>query len=132
MVMANNTLPQVLLGAGVLAALAAGFWLIGGPQAARMENRDEKRMQDLRALQAHVTCLANANAQTLPQALTGSEGCLAPRLKDRFTDAPYRYARLSDSAFDLCAAFELPERVRHSPQLNTDTGCLRFTYRPDG
>lgn len=129
--MANNTLPQILLGAGVLAALAAGFWLIGGPEAARMENRDEKRMTDLRALQAHVTCLAKANAQTLPETLTESEGCPAPRLKDRFTDTPYRYARLTDTGFEVCAEFELPERVRHSPQFDPDTGCLHAAYTPN-
>jgi hypothetical protein len=128
--MANNALAQLLLGAGVLAALAAGFWLIGGPETARMENRDEKRMMDLRALQAHAICLAKANAQTLPETLTGSEGCPAPRLDDRFTDAPYRYARLSPTAFEVCAGFEMPERMRDSPQFDPDTGCLRVTYAP--
>ena len=128
--MANKALPQFLLGAGVVAALAAGFWLVGGPETARMENRDQKRMSDLHSLQAHVTCLARARGNTLPQALDETGDCPAPQLTDRFTDAPYRYARLSGTAYEICAEFELPGRLRPSPRFDAETGCLHATYTP--
>ena len=129
--MANKALPQFLLGAGVVAALAAGFRLIGGPEAARMENRDHKRISDLHSLQAHVTCLAKTKGNILPQVLDETRDCPAPRLTDRFTDAPYRYARLSETAYEICAEFELPDRLRHSRRFDAETGCLHGTYTPD-
>lgn len=129
--MANKALPQFLLGAGVVAALAAGFWLIGGPEAARMENRDQKRMSDLHSLQGHVTCLARTKGKALPQVLDETRDCPAPQLTDRFTDDPYRYARLSDTAYEICAGFELPDRLHTSPRFDAETGCLHGTYTPD-
>ena len=129
--MANNALPQVLLGAGVAAALAAGFWLIGGPEVARMENRDQRRMSDLHALQRHVTCLARTTGKTLPQTLDETRDCPAPQLTDRFTDVPYRYARLTGMAYEVCAAFERPDRLQPSPRFDAETGCLHGTFTPE-
>jgi hypothetical protein len=131
MTMANKALPQFLLGAGVVAALAAGFWLIGGPEAARMENRDQNRMSDLHSLQDHVTCLARTKGKVLPQVLDETRDCPAPRLTGRLTDDPYRYARLSETAYEICADFELPDRLRPSPRFDVETGCLRGTYTAD-
>ena len=129
--MANKALPQFLLGAGVVAALAAGFWLIGGPEVARTENRDQKRMSDLHSLQGHVTCLARTKGKALPRVLDATRDCPAPQLTDRFTDDPYRYARLSDTAYEICAEFELPDRLHTSSRFDAETGCLHGTYTPD-
>ena len=127
--MANNALPQFLLGAGVVAALAAGFWIVGGPETGRMESRDKTRAADLQSLQQHVICLANDNGQTLPETMDENPACPAPHLTDRFTDRPYRYNRLSDRIFEVCAEFELPDRLYPHPHFDPETGCRRMTYK---
>ena len=128
--MANNALPQVLLGAGVVGALVAGLYIVGGPEAGRMESRDKKRLSDLQSLQQHVICLARANDKTLPETLEGTTACPTPQLTDRHTDQPYGYNRLSDTVFEVCAAFELPERLYPNPSFDPETGCRRVTYDP--
>ena len=128
--MANNAFPQFLLGVGVVTAVAAGLWFVGGPETGRMENRDRTRLADLNGLQQHVICLARSDEGLLPDTLEGTTACPAPQLTDPVTDKPYRYNRLSDTVFEVCAEFELPERLYPNPLFDPETGCRRVTYDP--
>lgn len=129
--------PEALarLGLSVLVTILILLGLIasGGPGAGRLEKRDQTRLSDLRSLGSYVICVANARDQTLPDSLAPVEVCRRTmRREDPFGGVPYRYEKLSPTAFRLCADFEDPARMNTGwgNDLNRETGCIDFTYTP--
>jgi hypothetical protein len=128
--------PAVWMLAGlVLPAMALGLLAVGGPARGQAEARDRIRMEDIATLVTHVECRAN-EAGGLPAALDGTDSCPLPaRTADPFTGAAYGYARVSDVAFRLCAAFETDQTDRlpwQASGFDPATGCLTLRHdRPD-
>jgi hypothetical protein len=121
----------------VVAALLAGLLTVGGPLQGRAEKRDGVRIDDLLQIRGQVTCLAEAAGGVLPSDLAATDDCdLAERLADPYTGAPYRYARISDTAYRLCAGFETETPRRYAAGTATGfdegSGCLVVTFRPGG
>ncbi|SUZ31140.1 hypothetical protein ROE7235_00875 [Roseibaca ekhonensis] len=94
-----------------LLMIAAGLWQVGGPGQARMEQRDDRRMQDLQNLAAYLIC----DAREAPQAHCGTQ----PRQTDRFTQEPFTI-----SETQVCANFEQPERIAELFGAQVSNGCL--------
>jgi len=131
--------PRAALSLAVAALVVAALVAIGGPGAGRKEKRDEARVQDLLAMGDAIACLAADAEGKLPETLEGIESCGSSlQLDDPFTGVPYRYERLSEDRFRLCAGFEAPGRLEDSYygrielseiRLDRKTGCLLFEYR---
>ena len=96
------------------AMIALGLWQVGGPEQARIEQRDEQRMTDLLALAAFLKCDA------LPEIEMRNACGPRPIDTDRFTGAPFK---ITDTT--VCASFEQPDRLSHYYQEQLDQGCLR-------
>ncbi len=131
---AEKTVPWVI-GAVVLATIAAGVWSVGGPASAKQEKRDKVRMSDIQKLNGHVLCLAYATDRTLPDMLPSEEKTIedcspVPRLEDPFTEAAYSYERLSDTGFRICGEFEKPELIAYPASYDPETGCVGFQFNP--
>ena len=121
----------------VIALLAVAFTQTGGPAAGRAEARDAARLSDLRDLRRFVVCVARTSGtHSLPGTLAPVDACpdITPR-EDRFTGTPYRYERLTDTTFRLCASFDVPERIPRAAAysdalFDPETGCLTGAYLP--
>ena len=126
-----------LLLAGLLAlvgaGLIAGFMAVGGPGYARMERNDAERTRDLRKLTDFYMC---ALQQINPEAGgTATDRCLGyeqiPDVKDPVTQEPYRYTRLGDNAFKVCATFQTSSEEREPTRYDFLTfegheGCVLY------
>ena len=129
--MKANSGPPIVIGVVVLATIAAGIWAVGGPATGKQEKRDKVRMQDVVKLEGHVRCLAETSGKVLPDALDDAVECdPTPRLIDPFTNQPYVYERVSDTAFRVCTSFEHPELISYRDNLNEETGCFTYQYAP--
>lgn len=102
----------------VLAAVAAGLFLIENPTTERGFRIDAQRVQDLDALAHAIDCHWTLQSALPPDldALTSRMArlsgerpidgrCVPARMTDPETDDPYRYRILSDAMFELCATF---------------------------
>lgn len=112
----------------VLAALIAGFAVVGGPGHARAEARDQTRRADLRRIADATICEAGEQA-AFSRACRDAERSL----RDPLTDAAYEVTRTAD-AIEVCATFEVARESddagRHREgRLHFDgpRGCLRYT-----
>ncbi|HRO14536.1 MAG TPA: hypothetical protein PLL33_05760 [Paracoccus sp. (in: a-proteobacteria)] len=116
------------LGIAALAALTVigGLWLAGGPMRGRMERHDGIRMDDLRRLADHVSCLSDGSG--MPGDIAETAGCPGPiRRADPFTGQPYRVEPLEGRKYRLCANFELPHEPDASwPGQDRDGDCVVF------
>lgn len=131
--MRSETLAQIALATLVLGLVVLGLVATGGPGKGRMERRDETRLSDLNLLRSHVLCVAESRGDVLPDRLEPLETCRHDiRFADPFTGEPYRYERLSPTAFRLCATFEDPASVHdwRDDALDKETGCLHQTFDP--
>jgi len=131
--MRSENLPQILIALLVIATVAVGLFVVGGPGAGRMEKRDETRIADLRQLGTFVHCAADLNQNTLPEVLTQNAECNKDiRLADPFTNTPYKYEKVSPTTFRLCAELERPEAsaqtLFHNTEFEPSTGCLTVSY----
>lgn len=101
-------------------AIAAGLWATGGPGEQRARRYDEARVDELRKLAHALLCLTPVTRKhPLPEILTTSG--ISPSCKglifvdqdllDDETGKPYRYQRVNDSSFRLCADFHDSETV---------------------
>lgn len=93
--------------------IALGLWQVGGPQQARMEQRDAQRMNDLLALAAFLECDTAADEEN--RKTCGPR----PRDTDRFTGAPFD---ITDTR--LCASFERPDHLAHYNREQLQDGCI--------
>jgi len=129
-----DILPQIVIGALVVAAVVAGLFVVGGPEDGRMEARDQKRMEDLRALSDFIRCVAHANDRQLPVELTPNPGCSQTvRFQDPFSEKAYTYTKTSSDTYQVCATFEKPALLSGASfrdgVLEPSTGCATITYR---
>lgn len=96
-----------------LLIIAAGLWQVGGPEQARMEQRDDMRSGDLRALANFLDCLQQAGPEIEQQCGTRPSGI------DRFTGEPF-----SQVNGRVCASFEQPDRVAALGDPRFLDGCI--------
>ena len=131
--MRGETAAQIALGLLAAGLVAAGLLAVGGPGTARIERQDDVRLEDLRRLGDYVRCVADTQDRKLPEALRPVETCEGDqRFEDPHSGAAYRYEKVTDTAFRLCADFEDIPRLNglRSGGIDPETGCLQFTYTP--
>lgn len=97
----------IIIGIVVL-TIAAGFFLVGSPQKARIYKQDEQRIQDLQFIQSEIFNYWQHN-KTIPNNLDQLNdeirGTKMP--KDPKSGENYKYIPENDAAFSLCANFEI-------------------------
>lgn len=90
----------------VCVAVIAGFFMVGSPLNERVKRLDERRVNDLTALQYEIINYWQAKAK-LPDVLMAVKddirGVSIPT--DPETGAAYEYAVKSSNQFELCATF---------------------------
>lgn len=123
----HEALGAVTLAACALLAIIAGLVIGGGPMQARAENRDAARMEDLRRIDAQILCQADALGRA-PASPESTASCPAdfPTL-DPFTAQAYRYIRIDDRHWRICATFENPETTgmaQRPVEFDAQKGCL--------
>ncbi|WP_372602631.1 hypothetical protein [Actibacterium sp.] len=129
--MRTSTVVQIGIAALVGALVVAGLATVGGPMKGRTEKRDQTRLSDLREISTFVRCVADTQAKTLPDTLAPFEACRRElRIGDPYTGTPYRYEKVSDTAYQVCADFEdLPWMIENVDRsLDPETGCLSYSY----
>lgn len=98
----------VTWGVGLVVALAvvSGFFIVGSPQTAREYRTDETRVSDLQSIQYQLANYYQLK-RTLPQELATLNDPLSYYTvpADPTTGAPYRYEKIDDRSFRLCATF---------------------------
>ncbi|KRG44093.1 hypothetical protein ARC78_05920 [Stenotrophomonas pictorum JCM 9942] len=105
---------RLLWAAGIVTALAvaAGVWIIDSPAQQRLQRLDDSRVQDLRNLDSAIRSYRQSHDQ-LPSdlaALAAQPG-MALNLSDPQGGPDYRYRRLDESHFELCARFATASNV---------------------
>lgn len=123
--------PAMAIATLAVIAILGGLLLIGGPEQARKERRDQQRHADLAAMTGLVRCLADRNGGQLPQTLAAEPDCNGQiRMTDPGGGAPYRYQVTGPDSYQLCADFELPQERRIGWMDRDADGCVRREYRP--
>lgn len=130
----------------LLAAIVAGLLSVGGPGSARRDRYDLLRYQDLRFLETALKCTNwRILEPELPDELTleslrsycGGVEVEPDRLLDNETGKPYRYTKISEKEFSVCADFydanspmiKSRSVARTSLSFNPDTGCVSGRVR---
>lgn len=112
--------------AGLAAVLAvAGLAVVGGPEGARAQRRDEALLRSLAQAVSCVERLERAAYDALPAELGPDADC---RPGADAGPAPLRFRREEGNGFALCATFERPEglpSLRYGLDLDPATGCAR-------
>lgn len=116
-------------------AVVAGLVVSGGPGHARKEVRDDDRLRHLQQISANIRCQAEETGR-VPDAPQTTDLCPTPLiLQNPETAEAYTYIRVDDRHWRLCAAFELPNRIRlgGDGQFDAEHGCLlgRLTQESD-
>jgi hypothetical protein len=122
----------VISTAAVLAAIVAGFWLLGSPNQQRLISLDTQRVQDLSMIASELNIdLSPINGSTAAKPLPEQ---LPQRIRDQFKDPdtqePYTYKRISDQAYQLCATFATSSQ-KPQPTQNFPMGDARWQH-PEG
>jgi len=131
--MRNNSLAQTALVVLVAGGIIGGLLTVGGPGQRRKERGDDERLAHIQTLDDYVTCLAKRNANALPAEMPQDSFCSGhDRLSDPFTDTPYRYEKLGEDKYQICANFESPETVPtyRLTAFDRNTGCYTHNYKP--
>ncbi|MEG3660822.1 hypothetical protein [Celeribacter halophilus] len=118
--------PQIALTVLALGAVAAGIATVGGPDAARIEKRDDQRLSEMRTLVWHTQCLARENGNTLPDMLTETDTCPDKLAEDALLRTEgYRYLKVDEASFKICADFEDIESLqkRRPAEALDEAGC---------
>jgi hypothetical protein len=98
--------------AAVVAAVAAGLWVIGSPGEQRLRRLDERRASDLVQLSQAVIWHHNERRALPASAAELVDGRRLSRLPlDPATDEPYEYRVTGERKFELCAAFARASRA---------------------
>ncbi|MFA7682031.1 MAG: DUF5671 domain-containing protein [Candidatus Peribacteraceae bacterium] len=123
----------------VIVAIVWGAVIIGSPMKERERKFDERRVEDLRAIQQEVLSivyggmqydLAATMVQQIPQTL--DDVVVQARLKrlntiDPQTGEPYGYIVLSERAVNLCATFNFEQEYEYDVFWNHPAGEYCFT-----
>lgn len=135
--MRRGHLLTTLAGMTIMVAIIAALILVGGPQTARLERLDERRMADLDAL-VHWIRRYQATEGQLPDSLGALEPTLPGSVSalDPVTGAHYGYERLPDGHFRLCTRLAVPdkhapERYSHARRLGAER-VIEAVTDPDG
>ncbi len=130
----------------LLAAIVLGLLTIGGPESAKRDRYDQLRYDDLHFLETALRC-ANWRIlePELPDDLTldslrsycGGVQVGGDRLVDDETGEPYRYTKISEKEFSVCADFydahdtmiKNRSAVDGRGSFNPDTGCVSGRVR---
>ena len=119
------------LGLGVLAAamIGGGLMVVGGPEAARREKRDDARALAISQLARCLRDVPKAEFDALPKEMTAETAC-ADRMnwKDAETGVPFRIESDGSGYFRVCATFEKPRMVRNAfyeQAFDAETGCIK-------
>lgn len=103
------------VGAVVIVAIVAGFFIIGTPQEARQYRLDEQKVSDLQNIQWQLVNYWQQK-QVLPTTLgeltDPISGFVVPL--DPQTGEQYSYERVSQTSFELCAIFNATDRYQQS------------------
>lgn len=90
----------------VLAAVAAGLWMIGSPGDVRRLRLDDRRVNDLRSIATSVDVLWSRQ-QALPASLDDLPPAVgATALVDPVSGQRYEYRVIDAGTYELCATFE--------------------------
>lgn len=91
----------ILATVAVCAGAVAGFWVLGTPGQQRLIMSDQQRLEDLSAI-ANMLYWRNQDQDdyVLPDALAPND-----RREDPITQELYRYSKVDDSRYQLCANF---------------------------
>lgn len=114
--------------AAVIAAIAAGFWVLGTPGRQREIAADRQRLQDVAAIaqRLHEQYLTDGDSFELPATLD------AIKLRDDpLTSQPYEYARLGDRDFELCATFDTDSSTHRLSNQASNPDAARWQH-PEG
>jgi len=105
-----------IVSAAVVAAAAAGIYLLRSPSEERTLRLDERRVADLVALSAAVDVYWTRH-QRLPASLDElrSEPVGRLNLNDPASSSTYEYRRLADRSYEVCATFERDSSARERP-----------------
>ena len=137
------------IAAFLLAAIILGLLTVGGPGSAKRDRYDQLRYEDLRFLETALRCTNwRILEPELPDDLTldslrsycgGVEVELAGLVDDE-TGEPYRYTKISEKEFSVCADFYDAHNTINtitksrsdfgaSSSFNPDTGCVSGRVR---
>lgn len=115
----------------VLAAIVAGFFIIGSPQTQRLVRFDQDKINDLSSIQWQVVNFYQQK-ERLPDTLVELEdpliGFILPQ--DSQTGKEYSYAKVEGLKFQLCAEFNKESRGNSmdTPQPVKVETSLRYGY----
>lgn len=138
MSLARTRLVVAIFGLAVLAAIAAGLAVVGGPGYGRIDRRDAARLDAVRqiadALVCHVREGADPAEPDFPASISPS--CLshenASRLVDPKSGAPYRIDYPGPGRATICADFERGPRDETAwPVFDAKTGCATVSLTPN-
>ena len=129
-----------LLAAGMTtAALIWGFSVVGGPETARMEKRDQTRHQDLQRLSQHHLRqdFCGIDIESGSALVVTSPNCAAftvepPHVADPRTGEAYRITRLNENTVTFCATFEIAtkasanRRFLRAIEFDGHEGCIVY------
>lgn len=126
------SLPLLFLILLVTVGIVAGLVVASNPAQAERERRDKARVNDLEKMNGYVTCAARLADNTLPETLPADLDCENSKFrKDPSTNQPYRYEKITDQVFRLCAEFEALNKM--SPRrfdIDQETGCMIQSVKP--
>lgn len=104
-------------GLAVVAALVAGFTIIGSPETARLRRLDIQRVYDLRSLSNAIEIYWRNHAR-LPASLNDLQDVsqwTALRVTDAVSGQPYDYRIKEGAAYELCAQFDTALTEKSDP-----------------
>lgn len=126
----RDLLPVALISAASFAVAVAAILTTGGPTQAAKERRDQGRVNNLNSLSRAVECRAEETG-ALPESIAGIDGCDMKQTSDPTTGEPYRYERLNDLDYRICATFESPDTLdSYRGTIDPDDGCISYTWKP--
>jgi hypothetical protein len=127
--MTSNRRQAATLALAALAfAMACGaLFIVGGPETARAERRDDLRIDTIRNVAECLKGLPKEVKDALPDMVSEDLTCpSADNRKDPLTGEPYRIEKRGAGFVAVCARFELPDRLNNSYErrFNRNTGCF--------
>jgi|GEM_PF-4376238 hypothetical protein len=105
--------PQLSLTMLVISIVIAGLITVGGPEAGRVEKRDDQRYRELQDVRRQLDCLARAGGESLPAEIIETETCSSALSEGALLlSEGYRYLPQDDGNYLLCATFEDIDKLR--------------------
>ncbi len=100
----------------IVIAIVSGFFIVGTPQQAREFRMDERKVSDLQNIQWQVVNYWQQK-ETLPTSLSALTDPLAGYTvpQDPESGMTYKYERVSNTSFKLCATFNAEDRYMGEP-----------------